>query len=177
MTEQLLIERIKKIYETPGGKQAAALIIEKLKAEPFTGDILDPNYVYKIGNRNILAEDLEIWIKETNPDIEESFRIMEDLLVQPTKENFLLLLGEAIGIQVPFLLREDQVAVLLAKLNPDTVKEFEIFERAGFISINTNAADLRILSMRPDNKIFEDKKREIGTGYLCAIQLNKSLYS
>jgi hypothetical protein len=177
MTEQSLLEKIKKIYETAGGKSAAAVIIEKLGAESFTGDILNPNYVYKIGNHNVLEEDLQLWIQECKPDFEQSYRMLEEVLMQPTKENFLILLDESIGIHIPFLLRDDQVAIFLARLNTDTVKEFEIFESAGFIDINTNPAELKLMTMRPDHKIFEDKKRDNSNGYICAIQLNKNLYT
>ena len=172
MTDQLLLEKIQKIYETVGGKSAAAVIIEKLGAESFTGDILNPSYVYKIGNRNVLEEDLKIWMQESNPDIEQSYSMLEGVLMQPTKENFLLLFGETLGTTTAFLVPEGYSPVYIAKLHPDTVKEFEKFESQGLIEIITNKSDVRLNSLRPDQPIFSDKKRELGTGYLCAIQLN-----
>jgi hypothetical protein len=172
MDGQLFIEKIQRIYETPGGKSAAAVVVQKLGAEPFVGDILDPSYINKSGGRNILVEDLKLWIQESNPDIEQSNRMLEEILMQPTKENFLLLFGETLGTTTAFLVPEGYSPVYIAKLHPDTVKEFEKFESQGLIEIITNKSDVRLNSLRPDQQIFSDKKRELGTRYLCAIQLN-----
>ncbi len=177
MDGQLFIEKIQRIYETPGGKSAAAVVLQKLDAEPFVGDILDPSYVYKSGGQNILVEDLKLWIQESNPDIQQSYRMLEEVLMQPTKENFLLLFGQVMDTRIPFLVPVDKDPFFVVNLNPETIKEFEKFAKEGLIEIITDKSDSRLRSVGPNQKILLDNKREIGAGYLCAIQLNKSLYS
>ena len=177
MDWQLFIEKIQRIYETPGGKPAALVVLQKLDAEPFVGDILYTNYVYKSAGRNNLVEDLKLWIQESNPDLEQSNRMLEEVLMQPTKENFLLLFGQVLDTRIPFLVPVDKDPVFVAKLNPETVKEFEKFVKVGLIEIITDKSDSRLRLAGPNQKILSDNKRDIGTGYLCAIQLNKSLYS
>src|SRR6478672_4283266 len=137
MDWQLFIEKIQRIYETPGGKPAALVVLQKLDAEPFVGDILYTNYVYKSAGRNNLVEDLKLWIQESNPDLEQSNRMLEEVLMQPTKENFLLLFGQVLDTRIPFLVPVDKDPVFVAKLNPETVKEFEKFVKVGLIEIIT----------------------------------------
>lgn len=175
MDNTAFIEKILKIYNTPGGRAATATILRELGAEQIVGDIEHPSYT-TVGMQNVLENDLKAWIAQANPNLENAEQIIYSLLSNPTKENFSFLLGEVLEIEKPFLLQSGHTAVVVAMLNPNTVKEFEKFEKAGLIEIITDINDVRLNPMRPDQKILIDKKRELGTGYKCAIQLNQSLY-
>lgn len=131
---------------------------------PFVEDIIEAsrNKLNDIEKQN-LSDKLQEWIEFDNVDLPEALRILNAELKQPTKTNFSFLLWESLGIEIPFLVKDGESPMVFAILNPQTLNEFEQFEKVGLISI----IPIEQISMASGIKSppsIEDKKRVLRTG-------------
>jgi hypothetical protein len=171
-----LVETLIETLSRYGGKRAVKFILTSLGAMPFVEDIIEGSRdkLSDIEKQN-LSDKLQEWIEFDNVDLSEALRILDAELKQPTKTNFSFLLWESLGIEIPFLVKDGESPMVFAILNPQTLNEFEQFEKVGLISI----IPIEQISMAPGIKpppSIEDKKRVLTTGVSVVIKLNQTFY-
>jgi hypothetical protein len=171
-----LVETLTEMLSRYGGKRAVKFIFTSLGAMPFVEDIIEASRdkLSDIEKQN-LSDKLQEWIEFDNVDLSEALRILDAELKQPTKTNFSFLLWESLGIEIPFLVKDGELPMVFALLNPQTLNEFEQFEKVGLISIIPTEQISMAPGIKPPPSI-EDKKRVLITGVSVVIKLNQTLY-
>ncbi|RKR08625.1 hypothetical protein C8C83_0208 [Flavobacterium sp. 90] len=175
--KESLITQLTELLNKPGGKQAARFILNSLGAIPYVGGVFAASgNLWGEKEQHNFNDKLVEWIESTNTDLVKVLQYLDSELKEPTKANFSLLIGEALGIEIPFMIEvgvTPQVAVIL---HPQTLQEFEKYQKAGWITITSNG---NIVSMGANNSVgnsIEDKKRPFGLGNGFIISLNESYY-
>lgn len=171
-----LVETLIEMLSRYGGKRAVKFILTSLGAMPFVEDIIEgsPDKLSDIEKQK-LSDKLQEWIRFDNVDLSEVLKILDVELKQPSKTNFSFLLWESLGIEIPFLVKDGESPMVFTILNPQTLNEFEQFEKVGLISI----IPIKQISMAPGIKpppSIKDKKRVLITGVSVVIKLNQTLY-
>ena len=94
----------------PGGKQAVRFILNSLGAIPFVGGVISASSnVWSEKDQQSFNEKVVEWVENTNVDLVKVLKFLESELKEPTKANFSLLLGEALGIEIPFMIKTGTV--------------------------------------------------------------------
>lgn len=176
--KEVIITQLTEMLNKPGGKQAVRFILNSLGAIPFVGGVISASSnIWSEKNQQIFNEKLVEWIENTNVDLVKVLKFLESELKEPTKANFSLLLGEALGIEIPFMIKTGTVLQVSVILSPQTLTEFEKYQTVGWITIIPNG---NIMNMGAGNAIgdsIEDKKRPWGMGNGFIIRLNESYYT
>lgn len=172
-----IISQLTKMLKKPGGKQAARFILNSLGAIPFVGGAISASgSLWSETDQQSFNEKFVEWIEYTNTDLAKVLNFLKLELREPNKANLSLLLGEALGVEIPFMIQDGTVAEVSVILNPQTLTEFEQYQDAGWITITSNG---NTMSMGAENKIdnsIEDKKRPWGIGNGFVIRLNELLW-
>lgn len=174
-------EILRKLNETlhkPGGKQAARFILNSLGAIPVVGGaIAASGNLWSEKEQQNFNEKLIEWVEHANVDLVKVLEVLESELQEPTKANLSLLFGEALGLEIPFMIKSGSAYEVSTMLHPKTLTEFEKFEPTNWITIMGNG---NISNMGAGNSIgnsIEDRKRPRGIGNGYIIRLNESYYS
>ena len=96
-------------------------------------------------------------------------------LQEPTKANLSLLFGEALGLEIPFMIKSGTAYEVSTVLHPQTLAEFEKFESIGWITITSNGSMTNMGAGNSFGNSIEDKKRPRGMGNGYIIRLNRIL--
>lgn len=173
-----IIEKLNKMLNKPGGKQAARFILNSLGAIPIVGGTIaaSGNLWSEIEQQNFNKKMVE-WIEQSNVDLNKILKILESELQEPTKANLSLLFGEALGIEIPFMIESRTNYAVSTILHPQTLSEFEKFEPTGWITITSNGNMTNMGSGNSFGNSIEDKKRPRGMGNGYIIKINESYYS
>ncbi len=172
-----IISQLTEMLKKPGGKQAARFILNSLGAIPFVGGAISASgNLLSETDQQIFNEKFVEWIEYTNADLEKVLNLLQLELKEPNKANLSLLLGEVLGVEIPFMIQVGNVLEVSAILNPQTLSEFEQYQNAGWITITSNG---NTMILGTGNKIvnsIEDKKRPWGIGNGFVIGINESLW-
>lgn len=176
--KEVIITQLAEMLNRPGGKQAARFILNSLGAIPFVGGVMAASgNIWGEKDQQNFNEKIVEWVETANVDLTKVLKFLESELKEPTKANFSLLLGEAVGIEIPFLIKTGTALEISVILNSQTLTEFEKYQTLGWITIIPNR---NTMNMGAGNKIgnsIEDKKRPWGMGSGFIIRLNESYYS
>ncbi len=157
--KEILIKKLKEIINKPGGNIAIKFILDSFGT--FLGGI------------NLITDNIDKSIElldDTNVDYAKILIILESELNNQTKANFSLLIGEILGLKIPFMIQTGTILKAYAILNPESVIEFRGYQDLGWITIIQDDNVTR-------NTPIEDKKRPWGIMKKFMITINESYYS
>tara|TARA_R110000744_G_C19365902_1_gene561908 strand:+ start:1851 stop:2393 length:543 start_codon:yes stop_codon:yes gene_type:complete len=172
-----LIDRLTEILDKPGGKQAARFALNSMGAIPFVGVVFaGAGDLWGEREQQIFNEKITEWATQANYDLETVLKMFESELQEPTKSNLGLLFGEALSLEIPFIIKSGTTYEVSTILHPQTLSEFEKFETTGWITITSNG-NTTIMGVGNclENSI-EDKKRPRGMGNESIVRINESYY-
>jgi len=174
--KEQLVDTLTEILSRYGGKRAVKFMLTSLGAMPFVKDIIEASQD-KLNDieKQKLSDKLQEWIDYDNVDLSEALRILDAELKQPTKTNFSFLLWESLGLEIPFLVKDGESPMVFAILNPQTLNEFEQFEKVGLIDIMPVEQVQFAPGIKPP-PFIEDKKRVLTIDVKVVIKLNPTLY-
>ena len=173
-----IIEKLNETLSKPGGKQAARFILNSLGAIPIVGGtIAASGNLWSEKEQQNFNEKLVDWIEKSNVDLNKILKVLESELQEPTKANLSLLFGEALGLEIPFMIKSGTAYEVSTILHPQTLAEFEKFESTGWITITSNGNMTNMGAGNSFGNSVEDKKRTRGMGNGFIIRLNESYYS
>ncbi|WGH76610.1 hypothetical protein P8625_05475 [Tenacibaculum tangerinum] len=173
-----IIEKLNEMLIKPGGKQAARFILNSLGAIPIVGGtIAASGNLWSEKEQQNFNEKLVEWIEQSNVDLNKILKVLESELREPTKANLSLLFGEALGLEIPFMIKSGTAYEVSTTLHPQTLAEFEKFESTGWITIISNGNMTNMGAGNSFGNSIEDKKRPRGMGNGFIIRLNESYYS
>lgn len=165
MTEkEIIIQRLREIKTKTGGILALRFILDALGAYSF------------FSNPNIITDKIEKtieWLEESNTDLGKISETIDAQLSKPTKANLSLLLGEVLGLEIPFMIKSGTILQASVILNSETLREFTKYEDLGLITITPNDNNISKLSGIP----IVDKKRPLGINSKFIITLNELYYT
>lgn len=175
--KEQLIAQLTEMLNKPGGKQAARFFLNSLGAIPFVGGVISASgNIWGEKDQQHFNEKLIEWIEHTNTDLVKVLETLKSELKEPSVANLSILLGESLGVEIPFMIREGFIPEVATILNPQTLQEFERYQDAGLITLipNGNTANMGA-GNRVGNSI-EDRKRPWGIGSGFIIILNEAIY-
>ncbi|NGX85397.1 hypothetical protein [Aequorivita sp. KMM 9714] len=173
-----LIQQLTEMLNKPGGKQAARFALNSMGAIPFVGGVFaGAGDLWGEREQQKFNEKITEWASQANYDLETVVKMFESELQEPTKANLTLLFGEALGLEIPFMIKSGTAYEVSTVLHPQTLAEFEKFEPTGWITINSNGNMTNMGAGNSFGNSIEDKKRPRGMGNGFIIRLNESYYS
>ncbi len=173
-----IIEKLNEMLNKPGGKQAARFVLNTLGAIPVVGGAFAASgNLWSEKEQQNFNEKLIEWIEQSNVDLNNVLKVLESELQEPTKANLSLLFGEALGLEIPFMIKSGTAYEASTILHPQTLAEFEKFEPTGWITITSNGNMTNMGAGNSFGNTIEDKKRPRGMGNGYIIRINESYYS
>jgi len=173
-----LIQQLTEMLNKPGGKQAARFALNSMGAIPFVGGIFaGAGDLWGEKEQQKFNEKITEWASQANFDLEKVLKIFESELQEPTKVNLSLLIGEALGLEIPFMIKSGTSYEVSTVLHPQTLTEFEKFEPSGWITIVSNGNMTNMGAGNSFGNSIEDKKRPRGMGNGYIIRINESYYT
>ena len=173
-----LIEKMNKIIQKPGGKQAIRFILNSLGSVPiFGGMISATGSVWGEKEQQKYNEVLTEWANKTEADLKNILINLEDLLQKPTKTKMTLLIGEIIGNDNAEQFLEKSNSQIPLILNNQTINELQPFIETQWISIKSTGATCSMGSGNRVGNHFEELKRPYGIGAGFVLTLNESYFA
>ncbi|MCL5130539.1 hypothetical protein [Algibacter sp. L4_22] len=173
-----IINKLKEMVHKPGGKQAIRFILNSLGATPLVGGIIAASgNIWNEKEQQNFDNKIVEWIEQANTDLTKILKVLESELQEPTKANLSLLFGEALGLEIPFMVKSGTAYKVSTILHSQTLTEFEKFEPTGWISIVGNGNMTNMGAGNSFGNTIEDKKRPRGMGNGYIIRLNESYFS
>ena len=173
-----IIEKMNEMLNKPGGKQAARFVLNTLGAIPVVGGAFAASgNLWSEKEQQTFNEKLVEWIEQSNVDLNKILKVLESELQEPTKANLSLLFGEALGLEIPFMIKSGTALEVSTILHPQTLTEFEKYEPTGWINITGNGNTTNLGGGNSFGNTIEDKKRTRGTGNGYIIRLTEKFYT
>lgn len=159
--KEIIIKKLKEIENKPGGNLAIRFIIDSLGGYSF--------YASTNTHEDRIEKTIEK-LEESNANLSEILQILESELTKSNKANFSILLGEVLGLEIPFMIKSGYSLKASAILNSESVAEFKKYEDLGWIILSPND-DFNT------NTPIIDKKRNWGNKSRFVIIITESYYS
>lgn len=172
--KEVIITKLNETLNKPGGKMAVRFILNSLGAFPFISGITQTSInIWGEKNQESFNDKITEWLENPNADLLEIMKKLKSELNESTKANFSLLLGEALGIEIPFMIQSGNILEVFTLLNPQTLSEFDSYQHMGWITIIPHSNS----NSNINNNHIEDKKRPWGMKNSFTIRLNESYYT
>lgn len=176
--KEQILEQLAEMLNKPNGKQAARFILNSFGAIPFVGGVISASgSLWGEKEQQEFNQKFLEWATETNANLEKTLIALKSQLTEPTRANFSLLLGEALGLELPFIIQENTSIEVNTILNTETLAEFKRFEETGWLTIIPTGNITNMGSGNSFGNTVEDKKRPWGMGNGFVLRIDSSIYN
>jgi len=173
-----LIDKLTKLSEKPGGKQAVRYILNTLGAVPFAGGaIAGAGQLWGEKEQQKFNDTLAEWAAKTDSDLKIITNNIDKLLQTPTRAKLSLLMGEILGDELAkgFLSKPNQYIPIA--LHNQTLNELEPFIEKSWIKIQPTHSTVQMGGGNRVGNNIEELKRPYGFGSTFNIQINESYFN